>query len=209
MSTKQISKDNKEYWENKLNTKFNTKIKAIESMHLAEIREKAEKNFGSFTKTLQIEKDLKAVESAEKDFNTFFESIDKLLNAKRSKLREVSHKLETKLKDWASNRDWETTSYSGNDKIPSWDWDNKEKYSLTTDFYKFVETKCHEETKKAFYKTSKGEELKVISEAQEEAIDLLHSDMIGTEVLKHISAIAKRSKIAISIPQSDVKQLTN
>ena len=209
MSTKQISKDNKEYWENKLNTKYNTKIKAIESMHLAEIREKAEKNFGSFTKTLQIEKDLKAVESAEKDFNTFFESIDKLLNAKRSKLREVSQKLETKLKDWASNRDWETTSYSGNDRIPSWDWDNKEKYSLTTDFYKFVETKCHEETKKAFYKTSKGEELKVISEAQEEAIDLLHSDMIGTEVLKHISAIAKRSKIAISIPQSDVKQLTN
>jgi len=27
MSTKQISKDNKEYWENKLNTKYNTKIK--------------------------------------------------------------------------------------------------------------------------------------------------------------------------------------
>ena len=93
MSTKQISKDNKEYWENKLNTKYNTKIKAIESMHLAEIREKAEKNFGSFTKTLQIEKDLKAVESAEKDFNTFFESIDKLLNAKRSKLREVSQSI--------------------------------------------------------------------------------------------------------------------
>ena len=209
MSTKQISKDNKEYWENKLNTKFNTKIKAIESMHLAEIREKAEKNFGSFTKTLQIEKDLKAVESAEKDFNTFFESIDKLLNAKRSKLREVSQKLETKLKDWASNRDWETTSYSGNDRIPSWDWDNKEKYNLTTDFYKFVENKCHEETKKAFYKTSKGEELKVLENLQEQAIDLLHSDMIGSEVLRHISEIAKKSKIAISIPQSNIKQLTN
>ena len=209
MSTKQISKDNKEYWENKLNTKYNTKIKAIESMHLAEIREKAEKNFGSFTKTLQIEKDLKAVESAEKDFNTFFESIDKLLNAKRSKLREVSQKLQTKLEDWASNRDWETTSYSGNDRIPSWDWDNKEKYNLTTDFYKFVENKCHEETKKAFYKTSKGEELKVLENLQEQAIDLLHSDMIGSEVLRHISEIAKKSKIAISIPQSNIKQLTN
>jgi hypothetical protein len=149
MSTKQISKDNKEYWENKLNTKFNTKIKAIESMHLAEIREKAEKNFGSFTKTLQIEKDLKDVESAEKDFNTFFESIDKLLNAKRSKLREVSQKLQTKLEDWASNRDWETSSYSDNGRIPNWDWDNKEKYNLTTNFYKFVESKCHEETKKS------------------------------------------------------------
>ena len=83
----------------------------------------------------------------------------------------------------------------------------KDTYSLTTDFYKFLENKCHEETKKAFYKTKKGEELKVISEAKEEAIDLLHSDMIGSEVLRHISAIAKKSQIAISIPQ-DVKQLS-
>ena len=191
--SKQISKDNKEYWENKLNSKFQTKIQAIESMHLAEIREKSDKNFGSFTKTLQVEKDLKAVDLAEKDYNTFFDSIDKLLNAKRTKLRDASQKLETKLKDWASNRNW----------------DSKDKYSLSDDFTKFLESKCHEETKRAFYKTKKGEELKVISEAKEEAIDLLHSDMIGSEVLRHISAIAKKSQIAISIPQPDVKQLTS
>ena len=209
MSTKQISKDNKEYWENKINKNFNLKIQAIKSMHLAEIREKSEKNFGSFTKTLQVEKDLKAVDLAEKDYNAFFESIDKLLNAKKIKLRDVSQKLETKLKDWSANRDWENDNYSGGERIPSWDFDNKNTYSLTTDFYKFLESKCHEETKKAFYKTKKGEELKEISEAKEEAIDLLHSDMIGSEVLRHISAIAKKSQIAISIPQSDVKQLTS
>jgi hypothetical protein len=33
--------------------------------------------------------------------------------------------------------------------------------------------------------------------------------MIGSEVLRHISAIAKKSQIAISIPQPDVKQLTS
>ena len=124
-------------------------------------------------------------------------------------MREVSQKLQTKLEDWASNRDWETSSYSDNGRIPNWDWDNKEKYNLTTNFYKFVESKCHEETKKAFYKTSKGEELKVLENLQEQAIDLLHSDMIGSEVLRHISEIAKKSKIAISIPQSNNKQLTN
>ena len=210
MSTKQISKDNKEYWENKLNGKFNDKMRAIESMHLAEIRDKSEKNFGSFTKTLQIEKDLKAVDLAESDYNAFFQSIDKLLNAKRTKLRDASQKLETKLKDWSANRNWDNDNYSNsNDRVPSWDFDNKDTYSLTTDFYKFLENKCHEETKKAFYKTKKGEELKVISEAKEEAIDLLHSDMIGSEVLRHISAIAKKSQIAISIPQPDVKQLTS
>ena len=208
MSTKQISKDNKEYWENKLNTKYNTKIKAIESMHLAEIREKTEKNFGSFTKMLRVETDLKAVEKAEKDFNTFFESIDKLLTTKRTTLRDASQKLETKLRDWSTNREWDIDSY-GSDSIPSWNYDNKNDYSISSDFTKFLESKCHEETKKAFYKTKKGEELHEIAKDQEEAIDLLHSDMIGTEILKHISTIAKRSKIAISIPQSDVKQLTS
>ena len=209
MSTKQISKDNKEYWENKLNAKYSDKIRAIESMHLSEIREKSERNFSSFTKTLQIEKDLKAIDLAESDYNTFFLSIDKLLIAKKIKLRDASQKLETKLKDWSANRNWENCNYnSNNDRIPSWDFDNKDTFSLTTDFYKFLESKCHEETKKAFYKTKKGEELKVVAEDKEEAIDLLHSDMIGSEILKNISAIAKRSKIAISIPQAEIKQLS-
>ena len=209
MSTKQISKGNKEYWENKLNAKYSDKIRAIESMHLSEIREKSERNFSSFTKTLQIEKDLKAIDLAESDYNTFFLSIDKLLNAKKIKLRDASQKLETKLKDWSANRNWENCNYnSNNDRIPSWDFDNKDTFSLTTDFYKFLEVKCHEETKKAFYKTKKGEELKVVAEDKEEAIDLLHSDMIGSEILKNISAIAKRSKIAISIPQAEIKQLS-
>ena len=207
--SKQISKDNKEYWESKLNSKFQTKIQAIESMHLAEIREKSEKNFGSFTKTLQIEKDLKAVDLAESDYNAFFQSIDKLLNAKKIKLRDASQKLETKLKDWSANRNWDNNNYSNSsDRIPSWDFDNKDTYSLTTDFYKFLENKCHEETEKAFYKTKKGEELNVLAEAQDEAITLLHTDMIGTEVLKCISDIAKKSKIAISIPQPSIKQLS-
>ena len=207
--SKQISKDNKEYWESKLNSKFQTKIQAIESMHLAEIREKSEKNFGSFTKTLQIEKDLKAVDLAESDYNAFFQSIDKLLNAKKIKLRDASQKLETKLKDWSANRNWDNNNYSNSsDRIPSWDFDNKDTYSLTTDFYNFLENKCHEETEKAFYKTKKGEELNVLAEAQDEAITLLHTDMIGTEVLKCISDIAKKSKIAISIPQPSIKQLS-
>mgnify|MGYP003666820747 FL=1 len=209
MSSRQISKDNKEFWENKINKNFNLKIQAIKSMHLAEIREKSERNFSSFTKTLQVEKDLKAVDLAESDYNAFFQSIDKLLNAKKIKLRDASQKLETKLKDWSANRNWDNNSYgNGNERIPAWDWDSKDKYSLAEDFNKFLESKCHEETEKAFYKTKKGEELNELAEAQDEAITLLHTDMIGTEVLKCISDIAKKSKIAISIPQPSIKQLS-
>ena len=48
MSNKQISKDNREYWSNKLSKKFREKRSAVESMHLAEINKNSEKNYPMF-----------------------------------------------------------------------------------------------------------------------------------------------------------------
>ena len=39
MSNKQISKDNREYWQKKLSRKFSDKKSAIQSLHQAEIRD--------------------------------------------------------------------------------------------------------------------------------------------------------------------------
>jgi len=71
-----------------------------------------------------------------------------------------------------------------------------------------IEEKCLEETKKAFYQSKKGQEVQMIDDLQEKAEDLLHSDMIGTEVLKQISLIAQKSKIAITIPETTLKQIS-
>ena len=68
----------------------------------------------------------------------FVETIDKLLNAKRLKPRDSSQKLETKLKDWSSSLIVIGISDYGSDRIPSWDWDNKDKYSMATDFYSYM-----------------------------------------------------------------------
>ena len=43
--SKQISKDNREYWQNKLENKFREKRKTIESLHQAEINEQTQKIF--------------------------------------------------------------------------------------------------------------------------------------------------------------------
>ena len=52
MSNKQISKDNREYWQRKLSRKFDDKKSAIKSLHQAEINETTQKNFPIFKKRL-------------------------------------------------------------------------------------------------------------------------------------------------------------
>ena len=54
-----------------------------------------------------------------------------------------------------------------------------------------------------------AKEIEDINAMEEKAEDLLHSDMIGAEVLRQISEIAKQSKIAITIPQDTIKSLPN
>ena len=51
--------------------------------------------------------------------------------------------------------------------------------------------------------------MKKLDELEEKATDLLHSDMIGTEVLKQISLIAKQTQINMTIPSETIKALPN
>ena len=111
MSTKQISKDNREYWCSKLRKKFSDKRHAIESVHMVEINKTSEQNFPKFLKLLGLEKDMKELKLAENDYNSFFSSIDKKLNDKRTKYAEKTRSLSKKIKEWKENRQWD---YSGN-----------------------------------------------------------------------------------------------
>ena len=72
-----------------------------------------------------------------------------------------------------------------------------------------LEEQCKLETKNAFYKSKKGLELQKLDELEEKATDLLHSDMIGSEVLKQISLIAKQTQINMTIPTDTIKSLPN
>jgi len=110
----------------------------------------------------------------------------------------VSHKLN----NWAETRNWETYD------IPTYEYEKKI-YDLKDRIDNFLRSQCKLETKKAFYNSKKGKELQVLDELEEKATDLLHSDMIGTEVLKQISLIAKQTQINMTIPSETVKALPN
>ena len=202
MSNKQISKDNREYWSNKLSRKFREKKSTIESLHQAEINETTQKNFPIFLKKLGVEKDIQKYLKVEKEFNDYSHNYQKRLEEKREQVRKFFQVINLKLNNWAETRQWDQYD------IPSYVSDKKW-YDLKDCVDEYLRAQCKHETKKAFYNSKKGKELQELDELEEKATDLLHSDMIGTEVLKQISLIAKQTQINMTIPSETLKALPN
>ena len=203
MSNKQISKDNREYWSNKLSRKFREKKELIESLHQNEINDQSIKNFPIFKKRLNVDKELINLLKAQKDFNDYSTNYAKILEQKRTHVRKIYEKVEDKLNGWC-----ETRKLWNNDNLPYFE-DKDKTYNLAEGVEKWLRGLCKAETKKAFYNSKKGKELQMLDELEEKATDLLHSDMIGTEVLKQISLIAKQTQINMTIPSETLKALPN
>ena len=202
MSNKQISKDNREYWQRKLSRKFDEKKSVIQSLHQAEINETSQKNFPTFKKRLGIEKDIEKYLKVEKEFNDYSKNYEKRLEEKREQVKKFFSIIRDKLENWSETRNWDRY------ELPTYDHVSKI-YDLTDKLNDYLKSQCKEETKTAFYNSKKGQELKKLDELEEKATDLLHSDMIGTEVLKQISLIAKQTQINMTIPSETVKALPN
>ena len=202
MSNKQISKDNREYWQRKLSRKFDDKKSAIQSLHQAEINETTQKNFPIFKKRLGIEKDIENYLKVEKEFNDYSKNYQKRLEEKREMVKKLFSVIRDKLVNWSETRQWDTYD------LPKYDYDSK-MYDLKDRLDNFLKSQCKEETKNAFYKSKKGLELQKLDELEEKATDLLHSDMIGSEVLQQISLIAKQTQINMTIPTDTIKSLPN
>ena len=202
MSNKQISKDNREYWQRKLSRKFDDKKSAIQSLHQAEINETTQKNFPIFKKRLGIEKDIEKYLKVEKEFNDYSKNYQKRLEEKREMVKKLFSVIREKLVNWSETRQWDTYD------LPKYDFDSK-MYDLKDRLDDFLKSQCKEETRNAFYKSKKGLELQKLDELEEKATDLLHSDMIGSEVLQQISLIAKQTQINMTIPTDTIKSLPN
>jgi len=201
--SKQISKDNREYWLRKLSSKFSDKREAIVSLHQVEINEQAQKNFPIFKKRLGIDKDIINYLKVEKDFNDYVKNYTKRLEEKKELAKKLFSKISQKLVGWSETRKcW--NSYD----IPKYDYESKI-LDLSDRVENYLKDTCKTETKEAFYKSKKGKEIQTLEELEEKATDLLHSDMIGSEVLSQISMIAKQTKINMTIPQNTLKELPN
>ena len=199
--SKQISKDNREYWLKKLSSKFSDKRNAIVSLHQVEINEQSQNNFPIFKKRLGIDKDLLNYIKVEKDFNDYVKNYTKRLEEKKELAKKLFSKVSQKLVGWSETR----KSWNSYD-IPKYDYEAKI-LDLSERVENFLKDTCKTETKEAFYKSKKGKEIQTLEELEEKATDLLHSDMIGSEVLNQISLIAKKTNISMTIPQNTLKEL--
>jgi len=202
MTQKQISKDNRIYWNDKIEKKFDEKKQSIESMFINEIDEKTEKQYPKFLKILGIEKNLKNLVQAQKLYNDFILSRDK----KRNQLwQEVSNAYETiqkKFERREQTRKWNRSC----PHLECSDIDGS--CNVDETIQKRLKENCHQEVEKAFYASPKAKDLQNIEQWREQAKDVLHSDMIGSEVLKTLQNICKQSNIAISIPTEKTLKIT-
>lgn len=201
MSKGQISKDNRIYWNNKIEGKFDEKKEAVESMFLDEITQNAERQYPKFLKVLGIGKDLLLIEEAQRAYNDFVLNKQKTENKLWIKLCGAYNALEKKWGRWSQSRKWEAS-------IP--EIDKAKDNVLVEEIHSNLKDNCYQEVKKSFYKSSKSKELQKIEAWREQAKDVLHSDMIGSEVLKTLQNICKQSNIAISIPtEKNTLKITN
>ena len=202
MTQKQISKDNRIYWNNKIENKFDEKKQDIESMFINEINDKSEKQYPKFIKILGMEKHLKKLVEVQKDFNDFVLSREKKRNDLLQKVSNAYAEIEKKYKQWERSRKWLNgcPSFEFSDIDGTCNMDQKLEEKLKEN--------CHTEVEKAFYASPKARDLQKIEEWRERAKDVLHSDMIGSEVLKTLQNICKQSNIAISIPTEKTLKIT-
>ena len=135
-------------------------------------------------------------------FNDYSKNYQKRLEEKREMVKKLFSVIRDKLVNWSETRQWDTYD------LPKYDYESK-MYDLKDRLDNFLKSQCKEETKNAFYKSKKGLELQKLDELEEKATDLLHSDMIGSEVLKQISLIAKQTQINMTIPTDTIKSLPN
>jgi len=207
MSNKQISKDNREYWENKLTNKFSSKKQLIKSQHQAEINKQVQANYIVFKKRLGLDKYITELKKVENEYNDYKSNYEKRLLGLKEKLKLKWGVIEDSLTSWKETRNW-NDDYDN--RLPTYEkYEDNKFMDFTYRLENYLKDKCKEETETAFYNSKKGQELKQLDDKLEEATDLLHSDMIGSEVLRHISLIAKKSSINMTIPQNTVKELPN
>lgn len=202
MTHKQISKDNRIYWNDKIENKFDEKKQDIESLFINEINDKSEKQYPKFLKILGIAKHLKQLVKVQKDYNDFILSNAQKKNDLRDKVQRSFGEIQKKFAQWERSRKW-------NNYCPTFEISDIDgTCHMDKKLEEVLKENCHKEVEKSFYASPKAKDLQKIEEWREQAKDVLHSDMIGSEVLKTLQNICKQSNIAISIPTESTLKIT-
>ena len=194
---KPIRKDEIEYLSNYIDKKFKSRRSALESEREFEVDRTTDKNLPAFKSKLNVEKLLKTVVQLEKEYTDYRDNYDRKLTEIRNKALVAAEKLEKKLNNWKSIRNWKEQADIVNDKF-----DNKVSPVKLVDINCYIEERCKDETRKAYDASKKGAAIRLLDAQREESENALYSGGSIQAVRQYISGIFQRAGIQDSVAKN-------
>ena len=194
---KPIRIDEIEYLSNYIDKKFKSRRSALESEREFEVDRTTEKNLPAFKSKLNVEKLLKNVVQLEKEYTDYRDNYDRKLTEIRNKALVAAEKLEKKLNNWKSIRNWKEQADIVNDKF-----DNKVSPVKLVDINCYIEERCKDETRKAYDASKKGAAIRLLDAQREESENALYSGGSIQAVRQYISGIFQRAGIQDSVAKN-------
>ena len=194
---KPIRKDEIEYLSNYIDKKFKSRRSALESEREFEVDRTTEKNLPAFKSKLNVEKLLKNVVQLEKEYTDYRDNYDRKLTEIRNKALVAAEKLEKKLNNWKSIRNWKEQADIVNDKF-----DNKVSPVKLVDINCYIEERCKDETRKAYDASKKGAAIRLLDAQREESENALYSGGSIQAVRQYISGIFQKAGIQDSVAKN-------
>ena len=194
---KPIRKDEIEYLSNYIDKKFKSRRSALESEREFEVDRTTEKNLPAFKSKLNVEKLLKNVVQLEKEYTDYRDNYDRKLTEIRNKALVAAEKLEKKLNNWKSIRNWKEQADNVNDKF-----DNKVSPVKLVDINCYIEERCKDETRKAYDASKKGAAIRLLDAQREESENALYSGGSIQAVRQYISGIFQKAGIQDSVAKN-------
>ena len=187
-----LSKEVRNYWVDKVGSKFSNRTSDIETENHNKITAISNAKYPAFEKALGLAKLVKAFRVAEVDLDLFVASKERVELNKKNKLGEVRDEFIKELERWKRTRKWEAD-------IPS------DKDDTVKAFMSYLEEVCFDEAKKHFYNSKEGNKMQAVKLQRERAMDILHSDGPKEELLKALSRVCEVVKIPMSVPTEALK----
>jgi hypothetical protein len=176
------------YWQSVIWEKFADRKKELETDLFQDVKVKARQVQSTFNKKIKVDSKLDQLKKAEKSFNDFVSSKEKVEKELQFKVATLVEELRNDLKTWNEVRQWENTDCNS--------------IKTLSGIEQYLDEVCYEETKQAYMKTEKGKLLNELNKSQDEARNVLHSGGSIKDVVHNLDNIFKRTKIEVRIPKT-------
>ena len=188
-----LSKEVRNYWVEKVRSKFSDRKQDIETENHNMITSISETRYPAFEKALGLGKLANTFKLAEADLQEFRDSKERVETNKENKLNEARDKFIKQLTKWKATRNW-------SEDLPG----EKDGTALQA-YMQYLEEVCFDEAKKHFYTSKDGKKMQTVNLQRERAMDILHSDGPKEELLKALSKVCGVVKIPMNVPIDALK----